>query len=77
MELAGIAQQSMGVVSRRTLLSGHPWVVDVEKELAQIAAEEQEAREQVDQYGDAFQKTGKEEGEEREKDGDGVKENAE
>ncbi len=76
-ELAGIAQQSMGVVSRRTLLSGHPWVVDVEKELAQIAAEEQEAREQVDQYGDAFQKTGKEEGEEREKDGDGVKENGE
>lgn len=71
-ELAGIAQQSTGVVSRRTLLSGHPWVTDVEKELAQIAAEEQEDREKADQYGDVFQRTEKKEGEKGEG-GDGIK----
>lgn len=41
-ELSSIAQQSTGVISKRTILANHPWVDDVEKELQQIQQEEQE-----------------------------------
>ena len=67
-ELADIAQKSIGVVSRKTVLSNHPWVADAEKELAQIAEEEQEALEKAEQYGGAFGNVGKGSGE----DGDGI-----
>ena len=67
-ELADIAQKSTGVVSRKTVLSNHPWVADAEKELAQIAEEEQEALEKAEQYGGAFGNIGKGSGE----DGDGI-----
>lgn len=53
-ELASIAQQSMGILSRRTILGNHPWVTDVDKELEQLEKEEAEAREKADQYGSAF-----------------------
>ena len=54
-ELAAIAQQSTGTLSRRTILENHPWVTDADKELEQIEKEEAEAREKADQYGGAFQ----------------------
>lgn len=41
-ELSTIAQQSIGITSKRTVLANHPWVDDVEKELQQIKKEEQE-----------------------------------
>ncbi len=42
-ELAAIASQSLGVISRRTIAANHPWVDDVEKELEQIRQEEEAA----------------------------------
>lgn len=41
-ELSMIAQQSTGIVSKRTVLANHPWVEDADKELQQIKQEEQE-----------------------------------
>ena len=54
-ELAAIAQQSTGTLSRRTILENHPWVTDADKELEQLEKEEAEAREKADQYGNVFQ----------------------
>ena len=48
-ELSSIAQQSTGVISRKTILLNHPWVTDAEKELAQIREEEQEETEKLKQ----------------------------
>lgn len=53
-ELASIAQQSMGVISEKTIVKNHPWVVDAEKELGQMEDE----REQGDGYEGAFSKEG-------------------
>lgn len=41
-ELSAIASQSLGVISKRTVLANHPWVDDPEKELQQIKQEEDE-----------------------------------
>lgn len=46
-ELASIAQQSVGVISKKTILFNHPWVTDAEKELAQLKEEEQEEAEKL------------------------------
>lgn len=73
-ELASIAQQSTGTLSRRTILANHPWVTDADKELEQLEKEEEEAREKADQYKDAFQNR---EGTGSGKDGEDVKENEE
>ena len=54
-ELTAIAQQSTGILSRRTILENHPWVTDADKELEQLEREDAEAREKADQYGSAFQ----------------------
>lgn len=59
-ELANICQQSVGIVSRKTILASHPLVEDVESELKQLEEEEKEAQEKAEQYGDAFLKTGSE-----------------
>ncbi len=53
-ELAQICQQSVGIVSRKTILASHPLVEDVEEELKQLAAEEKEDQEKAEQYGEAF-----------------------
>ena len=53
-ELAAIAQQSTGILSRRTILENHPWVTDADKELEQLEREDAEAGEKADQYGSAF-----------------------
>ncbi len=50
-ELSSIAQQSAGVISRKTILSNHPWVTDAEKELEQLKEEEQEENEKLNQQG--------------------------
>lgn len=58
-ELAQICQQSIGIVSRKTILASHPLVEDVEEELKQLAEEEKEAQENAEQYRAAFGDTGK------------------
>ncbi len=47
-ELASIAQQSVGILSLKTVLSNHPWVTDVDQELIQL--EEQRQQELSEQY---------------------------
>ena len=61
-ELASIAQQSIGILSQKTILSNHPWVTDTGKELEQIEMEEAGAQEKADQYSDAFKKAGRNDG---------------
>lgn len=41
-ELAAIASQSIGVISKHTIIANHPWVDDPDKELEQIRKEENE-----------------------------------
>ena len=62
-ELAAIASQSVGVISRRTIAANHPWVDDVEKELAQIRQEED--AEGAGPYDPFEQKSGSESGQEK------------
>lgn len=61
-ELASIAQQSTGILSQKTILSNHPWVTDVDKEIEQLNKEEAETQEKADQYRNAFQKVGTNDG---------------
>lgn len=49
-ELATICQQSVGVVSKRTILRNHPFVDDVDEELKQIEQEEEEAAKKAETY---------------------------
>ncbi len=53
-ELAAIAQQSTGILSRRSVLANHPWVDDVDKELKRLEEEEQEEKAAVDAYSGVF-----------------------
>lgn len=55
-ELAAIAQQSVGVLSQRTILGNHPWVTDADQETAQLEKENKEAQDRADQYSRAFTK---------------------
>ena len=50
---------SSAILSKKTLISQHPYVVNVDEEIAQIEKEQQEA---IDQYGDAFTQKPVEEG---------------
>lgn len=54
-ELAAIAKDSIGVISRKTIIKNHPWVEDPEKELEQLEAEEREEEKKQDSYVQAFQ----------------------
>lgn len=53
-ELAEICKNSIGVISRRTIIANHPFVSDIQKEINQIAEEEQEEKEKEDIYRKAF-----------------------
>lgn len=53
-ELAVIAQQSVGVISNKTIIKNHPWVEDPEKESKQIEEEQKEKEEQFNTYTSAF-----------------------
>ena len=48
-ELASIAQQSAGIISRHTILGHHPWVDDADKELEQLEKEEREEQERLEE----------------------------
>lgn len=53
-ELSQIAQQSVGVISKKTVVTNHPWVTNSEQELANIEAEEKEESNKDDPYEEAF-----------------------
>lgn len=53
-EQAQICQQSVGIVSKKTILKNHPLVEDCDAELKQLEKEEAEAQEKADPYGSAF-----------------------
>ncbi|HEX3022208.1 MAG TPA: phage portal protein, partial [Lachnospiraceae bacterium] len=57
-ELADIAQKSVGVISQRTILSHHPWVESTEQELKYLEEEESAKQEKMDMYQDAFKNSG-------------------
>lgn len=59
-ELAQICRDSVGIISKKTILQNHPFVEDVEKEMQQINEEEAEAEQQQETYRSAFDKKGKE-----------------
>lgn len=48
-ELAAIAQQSVGIISRHTILGHHPWVDDADKELEQLEKEELEEQDKFEE----------------------------
>ena len=50
LETAQIAQQSVGIISDRTILANHPWVDDAESEQKQLDKEQQAAAEKQPQF---------------------------
>ena len=73
-EQAQICKDSVGIVSKKTILKAHPLVEDADAELKQLEKEAQEAQEKADAYAGAFGAKGKETGSETDGDdsGDGV-----
>ena len=61
-EQAQICKDSVGIVSKKTILKNHPLVEDADAELKQLEKEEKEEQEKMNQnlYGSAFEKDGKE-----------------
>ena len=55
-EQAQICRDSVGIVSKKTILKAHPLVEDADAELKQLEKEEQEAQEKEDAYSGAFKK---------------------
>lgn len=53
-EQAQICKDSVGIVSKKTILKNHPLVEDADAELKQIEKEDQEAQEKADLYSGAF-----------------------
>lgn len=55
-EVIELIQASMGILSHETLIAQHPWVKNVQEELARIQKEKDEAKKEQEQmlYGDAF-----------------------
>lgn len=64
-ELAVIAQQSVGVISNKTIIKNHPWVEDPEKERKQLEEEQKEKEEQFNAYQNAFHDKEEKQGEEQ------------
>lgn len=54
------AQNSVGIVSKRTITAHHPWVTDLNAELEQLAEEELEEQEKISQQYDPFGNGGNE-----------------
>ena len=42
------AKNSVGLISDKTIVANHPWVINVEEELKQMQKEKEEAQEQFD-----------------------------
>lgn len=55
-EQAQICRDSVGIVSKKTILKAHPLVEDADAELKQLEKEEQEAQEKAEAYSGAFGK---------------------
>ena len=55
-EQAKICKDSVGVVSKKTILKNHPLVEDADAELEQLEKEEQEAQKKAEAYADAFKR---------------------
>lgn len=53
-EQAQICKDSVGIVSKKTILKNHPLVEDADAELKQLEKEAQEAQEKADAYAGAF-----------------------
>ena len=47
--------KSVGILSNETIVEQHPWVTDVEAEMARLQKEKEEAMEQAQEYAGAFQ----------------------
>lgn len=54
-EQAQICKNSVGIVSKKTILKNHPLVEDADEELKQIEKEEREEQKKNEMYTDAFQ----------------------
>lgn len=59
-EQAQICRDSVGIVSRKTILKNHPLVEDADAEIEQLKQEEQQEREKGDIYSDTFGKLSEE-----------------
>lgn len=68
-EQAQICKDSVGIVSKKTILKNHPLVEDADLELKQLEKEEQEAQEKADAYSGAF---GQVKGDKNEEDGNNI-----
>ena len=53
-EQAQICKDSVGIVSKKTILKNHPFVENADDELVQLEKEEKEAQKKADLYGSAF-----------------------
>lgn len=53
-EQAQICKDSVGIISKKTILKNHPLVEDADAELKQLEKEEKDAQEKVDAYTGAF-----------------------
>lgn len=60
-EQAQICKDSLGIVSRKTILKNHPLVEDADSEIKQLEAEESELEKKADAYAGAFIKSKQEE----------------
>ena len=63
-ELASMCSDSVGIISKKTILKNHPFVEDTEKELEQIEKERQAELEAANIYGDDLQDDDKKGGDE-------------
>ena len=54
-ETAQICRDSVGIISRKTILKNHPFVEDADDEMNQLEDEERRAQEKADEYVKAFQ----------------------
>ena len=65
-EQAQICKDSVGIVSKKTILKNHPFVEDADAELKQLEKEEQEEQEKMNQnlYGNVFNQDKKDDGKE-------------
>ena len=71
-ETAQICRDSVGIVSKKTILKNHPFVEDCEKEMEQLEKEEKESQEKAELYGFPAREGQEEEGDGNVAEGDPV-----
>ncbi|MCI9369627.1 MAG: phage portal protein [Lachnospiraceae bacterium] len=75
LEQAQICRDSVGIISRKTILKNHPFVEDAEAELKQLEKEEKEQQEKENEYLQAFHADSEKEEEIEGKEGGSAKSN--